>query len=130
MSGNSLPAERDGGGDGTGEDHRRLAVASALTVAGFDDVHVLPAETADEVLTPRRRTILQALGDREFDSQRELAAHLDFDPGNLARDLAALESANLVDIDDTGRTTSPSLRHETLIPEPVVSSRSWLFGDE
>lgn len=124
MSGSTPPEERGGGGTVSDQEQLRQSVARALTAGGFDDVCVLTAETADELLTPRRRGILQTLANNEFESQQALAKHLGHHPGNLARDLDALESAGIVTTDGDGRTKVPSLEHDTVIVEPLTASRS------
>ena len=101
----------------------RSEVAQALSRAGFGDVYVVPYEIAEEVLTTRRRQIVDALAEREFESQRELARHLDLDPGNIKRDLALLIDHDIVAREDTGRSKRPYLKHDTVVQEPVHTKR-------
>jgi predicted transcriptional regulator len=100
----------------------RSKTATALSEAGFGDVYVLSPEIAAEVLTPRRRRIVEALAEEEFSSQRELARYLDLEPGNVQRDVAMLIDHGLVGREDDGRSKRPYLKHDTVIVEPVVSS--------
>lgn len=100
----------------------RIQTARALTEAGFGDTFVVSSEAADRALTPRRREIIQALGEHDFSSQRKLAAHLDHDPGNLNRDIDVLIEEGIVAREDKGRAMRPYLTHDTVIPEPITSS--------
>lgn len=101
----------------------RYAVAEALADAGFGDVLVLSHESADRALTPTRRGIVEALTTGEFDSQRQLAEHLDRDPGNVKRDLDVLCEEGVVARETEGRAKRPVLKYDTVTVEPVVSGR-------
>lgn len=100
---------------------RRYAVADALANDGFGDVLVLSHESADRALTPTRREIIEALADGEFDSQRNLANHLDRNPGNVKRDLDVLCEEGVVAREADGRAKRPVLKYDTVTVEPVVA---------
>lgn len=108
----------------------RHKVGEALAKAGFGDVLVLSHEGADEVLTPARREIIEALSSHEVSSIRELAEVLDRDPGNLTRDLKILVAENVLRYVDEGRSKRPELKYDTVIAEPVVASTSPLPESE
>lgn len=99
----------------------RHAVAGALADAGFGDVLVLSHESADRALTPTRREIVEALSTEEFGSQRQVAEHLDRDPGNVKRDLDVLCEEGVVTRETDGRAKRPVLKHDTVTVEPVVA---------
>lgn len=91
-------------------------------MAGFESVHVLTASEADEVLTPRRRELIDVLGREEYDSVRALARKLDRDKGAVSKDLSLLAEHDVVTYENNGRSRKPVLRHATVVVEPVVAS--------
>jgi len=101
---------------------RRLRVAKALPDDEFGEVLVLSVESADRVLTPKRRELIDALASLEADSQRELAELLDRDPGNVKRDLAVLIEEGVVAREKVGRSYRPYLKYDTVIAEPVPTT--------
>lgn len=100
----------------------RFTVAQALGDAGFGDILVLSHESAARALTESRRTILETLTTGEFESQGELARHLDRDPGNVGRDIDVLVDEGLVDRVPNGRAKKPVLTHDTYVVEPIIST--------
>lgn len=103
---------------------RRQRVAEALTDERFGEVLVVSPESADRALTPKRRELIDALASHEVDSQRELAEHLDRDPGNVKRDLAVLIDEGVVAREKQGRSYRPYLKYDTVIAEPVPTTGS------
>jgi predicted transcriptional regulator len=83
-------------------------------------VHVITLEQADEVLTPRRKEIIEVLGHGEYDSVRGLARELGRDKGQVSRDLGLLAEHGIVTFDTNGRSKSPRLAQEHIVIEPVV----------
>jgi len=96
----------------------RHRVAEALPDE-FGNVLVLSQESADRVLTPKRRELIDALATYDVDSQRELSERLDRDPGNVKRDLAVLIDEGVVAREKQGRSYRPYLEYDTVIAEPV-----------
>lgn len=99
----------------------RTSVARALTAEGFGSVKVLSHEAADRIFTPKRREILEILDEEDVTSQRELARRIGRDPGAVQRDLQELIQADLIDIEQDGRSKRPTLAHDTIIVEPLVA---------
>jgi predicted transcriptional regulator len=99
---------------------RRAEMARALARGGMEGVHVISLEQADEVLTPRRKEILEVLSKDEYESVRGLARELGRDKGQVSRDLGLLAEHGIVTFDTDGRSKSPRLGQEHVIVEPVV----------
>jgi predicted transcriptional regulator len=102
----------------------RQQVGGALSKDGFEDVLVLSHESADRVLTPTRREIIRALREQDYESQNQLAEALGRDPGNVKRDLDVLIEEDIVQRVRDGKAKKPALKHETIITEPIVATRS------
>lgn len=98
---------------------RRLRVADALDDAGFGDVYVVSQESADRVLTPARRAIVETLATEAVESQRELAALLDRDPGNVKRDVDVLVDEGVIARKKHGRAYRPFLKYDAVVAEPI-----------
>lgn len=103
---------------------RRQRVAESLPAEQFGEVLVVSQQSADRVLTAKRRELIDALETHEVDSQRELAELLDRDPGNVKRDLAVLIDEGVVAREKQGRSYRPYLKHDTVIAEPVPTAGS------
>lgn len=101
---------------------RRHHVAEALPTDRFGDVLVVSQESADRVLTPKRRELIDVLATFEVDSQRELAERLERDPGNVKRDLTILIEEGVVAREKEGRSYRPYLKYDTVIAEPVPTT--------
>lgn len=99
---------------------KRSLMARALAKEGFDDVYVLDADSAAEVLTPKRREILGRLSDGDIHSVRSLAEDLGRDKGSVSRDLELLASHDLVTFEQEGKRKVPKQKHETVVVEPVL----------
>lgn len=99
---------------------RRAEMARALARGGMSGVHVLSLEQADEVLTPKRQEIVEALSQAEFDSVRELARELGRDKGQVSRDLKLLAEHSLVGFDTEGQSKRPHLTQDHVVVEPIV----------
>lgn len=98
--------------------------AAALNERGYTDVLVLRRETGPEVLTDRRRAILQYL-DRygeEVESVSDLARRLARDKGAVSRDLHRLAELDVIEYEggDDGESKRPILKHDHVVIEPVV----------
>lgn len=100
----------------------RHKAGEALAKAGFGDVLVLSHEQADQVLTPARRAVIDTLATQEVSSLRDLANHLDRNPGNLSRDMQVLVAENIIRYEENGKAKRPELKHDTIITEPLVAT--------
>lgn len=101
---------------------RRRQVAEALDGGAFGEVLVVSQESADRVLTPARREIIDVLAVHDVDSQRALAERLDRDPGNVKRDLAVLIDEGVVAREKQGRSYRPYLKYDTVVAEPAPTA--------
>jgi len=99
---------------------RRAEMATALARGGMEGVHVLSLEQADEVLTPKRQEIIEALGHGEYESVRQLARELDRDKGQVSRDLTVLSTHAIITYEEDGRSKSPRLTQDHVVVEPIV----------
>lgn len=95
-------------------------IAQAIAEAGYDDALMLRRETAEEVLTDRRTELLEHLRDHEVGSVSALAAALDRDVAAVSRDLDRLFEYDLVTFERRGNAKVPSLKHETVVVEPIL----------
>lgn len=98
---------------------RRAELARALARGGLDGVQVISHESAERVLAPGRRELIDALRAESVDSVRDLARRLDRDKGHVSRDLAVLAEHGVVEYEDAGRAKRPVLVQEHVIVEPL-----------
>ena len=98
----------------------RGELARSLAQGGMSGVQVISWETAQEVLTPKRREVVEILGQMSPNSVRELSRELDRDKGQVSRDLAALAEHSIIRYEEDGQAKKPRLTQEHLIVEPVV----------
>lgn len=98
----------------------RGELARSLARGGMSGVQVISWETAQEVLTPKRREVVGVLGRTSPNSVRELSRELDRDKAQVSRDLAALAEHGIIQYEEDGRVKKPRLTQEHLVVEPVV----------
>ena len=98
----------------------RAQTVRALARGGMSGVQVLSWATADEVLTPKRRELIETLRTTETDSVRALARELRRDKGQVSRDLGALAEHGIVRYETDGNAKRPRLTQEHTIIEPIV----------
>lgn len=98
----------------------RGELARSLARGGMSGVQVISWETAQEVLTPKRREVVGVLGRMSPSSVRELSRELDRDKAQVSRDLAALAEHGIIRYEEDGRVKKPRLTQEHLVVEPVV----------
>jgi predicted transcriptional regulator len=98
---------------------RRKQMARALARSGMTDVQVLSHESAERVLTPKRRELVAVLTDETVESVRGLARRVERDKGQVSRDLKVLAEHGVVDFEKTGREKQPYLQHDHLVVEPI-----------
>ena len=99
---------------------KRATVARALAEAGLDDVYVLDHESAAEVLTPKRRQLLERIAAGDIHSVRSLADDIGRDKGAVSRDLEVLARHDLVAFTEEGTRKIPRNKHETVVVEPIL----------
>lgn len=99
---------------------RRSEMARALARGGMESVKVLSLEEADELLTPKRQQLIEALSRDEYESVRGLARALDRDKAQVSRDLGTLAEHGLVTYDTDGRSKSPQLTQDRVVVEPII----------
>ncbi|MDF9744753.1 ArsR family transcriptional regulator [Natrinema salsiterrestre] len=96
-------------------------MARALAKEGFEDVYILDAESATEVLTPKRRELLSRLiEDDDVRSVRSLAEDVDRDKGAVSHDLELLAGHDLVTFERNGKRKVPKAKHQTVVVEPLL----------
>ncbi|SDY97605.1 HVO_A0114 family putative DNA-binding protein [Halopenitus persicus] len=83
-------------------------------------VQVISWDTADKVLSPKRREIIETLRAEDVESVRGLARKLDRDKGQVSRDLGTLAEHGIVRFEESGRAKKPVLTQDHLVIEPVV----------
>ena len=105
--------------DDTDRIERRSKMARALARGGMDSVQILSLESAERVLTPKRREIIEILRTEEVESVRGLARQLERDKGQVSRDLGVLAEHGVIQYEEDGRAKRPFLVQEHLIVEPV-----------
>lgn len=98
----------------------RSELARALARGGMDDVQILSLKEAEEVNTPKRREIIEALSKGEYESIRALARELDRDKGQVSRDLGLLAEHGIVTFDTDGRSKTPQLAQQHVLFESIV----------
>lgn len=68
---------------------------------------VLKFSQAQNLLTEKRRELLQTLSEKEFDSITELSRELGRDKKNVSQDIKKLYENGIVDLEDQGRSKKP-----------------------
>ncbi|USZ66812.1 ArsR family transcriptional regulator [Halorussus salilacus] len=94
-------------------------MARALARGGMDGVHVLSHESAERILTEKRRELIDVLRREEVESVRDLARRVERDKGQVSRDLGILAEHGVVDFEETGRAKRPYLGSDHLVVEPI-----------
>lgn len=92
----------------------------ALSAGGLDDAHIINRETAERVLTTERKRLLEAIGNRNIDSVRDLSRQLDRNVSVVSRDLDVLFEADIIEFETEGRSKTPVLAHDHVVIEPLV----------
>jgi predicted transcriptional regulator len=97
----------------------RLEFARVLARGGMEGSQIISQETADEVLTEKRREIIARLRSQDVDSVRGLARELNRDKAAVSRDLKLLAEHGIIDFETDGQGKRPYLQHDHLVVEPV-----------
>lgn len=98
---------------------RRAEMARALAMSGMNGVNVLSHESAERVLTEKRRELIEVLDREQVESVRDLARRVDRDKAQVSRDLGVLAKHAVVDFEETGREKRPYLENDHLVVEPI-----------
>lgn len=109
--------------DTVGSDARddlRAEMARSLARGGMAGVQVISWETANEVLTPKRKEIIETLREREVGSVRDLARVLERDKGQVSRDLGKLAEHGVIRYEKQGNAKAPYLTQKHVVVEPIV----------
>jgi len=94
-------------------------MARALAIGGMDGVNVLSHESAERVLTEKRRELIDTLRREEVESVRDLARRVGRDKAQVSRDLGVLAEHAVVNFEETGREKRPYLANDHLVVEPI-----------
>jgi len=98
---------------------RRAEMARALAMGGMDGAHVLSHESAERVLTEKRRELIDVLDCDEVESVRALARRVERDKAQVSRDLGTLAEHGVVGFEADGREKRPYLENGHLVVEPI-----------
>ena len=98
---------------------RRKKMARALAKGGMTGVYVLSHESAERVLTEKRRELIDVLRREEVESVRDLARRVERDKAQVSRDLRVLAKHGVVNFEDSGRKKRPYLENDHLVVEPI-----------
>lgn len=98
---------------------RRAEMARALARGGMEGVQILSLESAERVLTPKRRELIETLRTRDIESVRHLARAVGRDKGQVSRDLGVLAEHGVLAYEEDGRTKRPYLVQEYITVEPI-----------
>jgi predicted transcriptional regulator len=82
-------------------------------------VHVISHESAERVLTEKRRELIDVLRREEIESVRDLARRVERDKAQVSRDLGVLAEHAVVNFEETGREKRPYLQSDHLVVEPI-----------
>jgi predicted transcriptional regulator len=102
------------------ESSLRAEMARSLARGGMPGVQVISWETADKILSPKRRELIETLQGGDVESVRGLARQLDRDKGQVSRDLGTLSEHGIVRFEESGRAKKPVLTQKHIVIEPVV----------
>lgn len=98
---------------------RRAQMARSLARGGMDGVQVLSLESAEKVLTPKRRELIDLLRTQDIESVRDLARRAERDKGQVSRDLGVLAEHGVISYEQEGRSKRPYLTQEHIVVEPI-----------
>lgn len=88
-------------------------------MGGMDGVYVLSHESAERILTEKRRELIDVLDHEEVESVRALARRVERDKAQVSRDLRALAKHGVVNFEESGREKRPHLENDHLVVEPI-----------
>lgn len=120
MSETDSPSDTHDGSEQDGGPSLRAEMARSLARGGMSGVQVISWDTADKVLSPKRRELIETLQRTDAESVRGLARQLGRDKGQVSRDLGTLAEHGIVQFEESGRVKRPVLTQEHIVIEPVV----------
>uniref|UniRef100_A0A7D5GQA5 Helix-turn-helix domain-containing protein n=2 Tax=Natrinema halophilum TaxID=1699371 RepID=A0A7D5GQA5_9EURY len=85
----------------------------------MEGVQVLSLESAETVLTPKRRELIETLRSEDVESVRDLARRVGRDKAQVSRDLGLLAEHSIIRYEEAGRMKRPCLVQEHIIVEPI-----------
>lgn len=111
------PANTDGPPDRA---DLRGKMARSLAQGGMSDVQVISWESAETVLTPKRRELLETLRETDPESVRALARKLGRDKSQVSTDLSTLAELGIIRYETNGNAKAPRLTQDHIVVEPIV----------
>ena len=93
-----------------------------LTKSGVEDVLVLKRDTFRDVTTPKRTEIIETIQQEEISSIRGLSRKLDRKVSAVHKDLEVLYESNVIDFREENGSKVPEIKHQNILPEPLVYS--------
>lgn len=88
--------------------------------SGSRDTLVLQFETAVDVLSDKRKELMNTIENQEVNSITELAELVDRDKSRVSKDLKKLYKADIIEFDENKGSKVPKFKHEVIEFEPVV----------
>jgi len=98
----------------------RGEMARALARGGMSGVQVISWDSAETVLTPKRREIIETLRETTPESVRGLARELDRDKSQVSNDLSTLAELGIIQYEKNGNAKAPRLTQDHIVVEPIV----------
>ena len=98
----------------------RGKMARSLARGGMSGVQVISWESAETVLTPKRREIIEALRETTPESVRALARELGRDKSQVSNDLSTLAELGIIQYEKNGNAKAPRLTQDHIVVEPIV----------
>lgn len=98
----------------------RGKMARSLARGGMTGVQVISWDSAETVLTPKRREIVETLREMEPDSVRGLARELGRDKSQVSNDLSTLAELGIIRYEKNGNAKAPRLTQDHIVVEPIV----------
>jgi predicted transcriptional regulator len=86
----------------------------------LDDTLVLRFETVEEVLTPRRKELINTIKNEEVSSVTELSELVGRDKSRVSKDLKELYETDIIEFEEVNGGKSPELKHDIIDIEPIV----------
>ncbi len=113
-------APSDESPNGESRSERRKMLARTLAQGGVTGVHVISYESAQEVLTEKRRELVETLADEEVESLQGLADFVGRDKSQVSRDLGLLAEHGIIGFEKDGNKKRPYLQHDHIVVEPIL----------
>ncbi|WP_435155568.1 transcriptional regulator [Haladaptatus sp. DFWS20] len=98
---------------------KRTELVNALARGGFTDVLFLDYDSAERVLTPKRRELLDRVKNEDIKSVRGLSKQVGRDKAAVSRDLDVLFQYDIIKYERDGNRKIPIPKHETVLVEPI-----------